>query len=247
MFVTLNILPGALSFITVVIFVTVGIKIAMNYAFQNQKSFLYAGLTLIFLISPYYPDAVNFILILFLGTQLNAMSYLLLAIGFVAIATITWPRVYGEMMENKQRKKMFVISFLLLGLSFELFLVYAIIFDLSLLGVLVSPFIAEFGVIVDIFFGINLIGFLTSGLLFVRKTLKTENLEIKLKGKFMAIAVLLYTIVNVFEISILLDEASLILFRILLGISAISFYIAFNLPNWIQKILIKNKPLTGMV
>ncbi len=79
--------------------------------------------------------------------------------------------------------------------------------------------------------------------MFAGSSLKSENAEVKLKGKFLIIAFLTYTTCAVLDsfAFFLTQPIMVVLIRIFLMLSAIEFYFGWILPNFIKMIFIKNE------
>ena len=92
-----------------------------------------------------------------------------------------------------------------------------------------------------------MIFFLVSGLvtflIFVGNSVKSNEREVKVKGIFLIIAFLTYTICAVLDsfAFFLAQPVAVVIIRILLMTSAIEFYFGWILPDPIKKILLKNK------
>jgi hypothetical protein len=82
---------------------------------------------------------------------------------------------------------------------------------------------------------------LITGTLFGRKSLRSDNPEIKLKGKLLIIAFWSFFIGAIFEIISHISIIILIVGRIILISSAIEFYSGFLLPNWMKKLLLSKE------
>ena len=70
-------------------------------------------------------------------------------------------------------------------------------------------------------------------------SIKTEEEEIKLKGKVSLIAFSLFVVGALIDY-LFITKISNIIARLRLVISSISFYIGFILPKWAKKILLKS-------
>jgi len=79
-----------------------------------------------------------------------------------------------------------------------------------------------------------------TGILFARESLRSESLEMKIKGKFLIIAFLSFTIGAFLDSLILRGAFTVILTRLILISASIEFYFGFILPNWVKKIFIKS-------
>jgi hypothetical protein len=89
-----------------------------------------------------------------------------------------------------------------------------------------------------------------TGIKFARKSVKSENREVSLKGKLLQFAFIVFTIAAVLEKTmrsiligtvfpdptILLLSVMLVVVRVLLISSAIAFYGGFLLPRWMREI-----------
>jgi hypothetical protein len=76
-----------------------------------------------------------------------------------------------------------------------------------------------------------------SGVKFGIETMKYEDPKTKLKGKILIIAFPMYAIAGFLDSTIPSEAFTLILFRIILILSAFGFYGGFILPKWLQRIL----------
>jgi len=70
---------GALTFISVIISVLLGIIIAQKYRKFKKIEFVLVGLTWIFLISPYWSDAIQFITLTIFNYQISSVVYFFIA------------------------------------------------------------------------------------------------------------------------------------------------------------------------
>ena len=89
-----------------------------------------------------------------------------------------------------------------------------------------------------------------TGFKFARKSIKSENKEVRLKGKLLQFAFIAFTIAALLEKTarsilvgtvfpdptILLLSVILVIVRVLLISSAIAFYGGFLLPRWMKEI-----------
>lgn len=106
--------------------------------------------------------------------------------------------------------------------------------DLTLIGIFITPFIVQFTLFSRLYFLICLGIFLTAGIIFIKECLKSDNLETKLKAKFLLAAFLSFTVGVILTSSIPQIIIKLIA-RIILVTSSIEFYMGFLLPEFIKK------------
>ena len=105
--------------------------------------------------------------------------------------------------------------------------------DISMLGVLLSPTDIDFGSIFIIYLTVNLILFVTIGFLFAIKSLKMDDKRVKLRGKFLLLAFILFLFGAILELIITFPQN-----RIILIISGILYYFGFIMPDKMVKRLI---------
>ena len=82
---------------------------------------------------------------------------------------------------------------------------------------------------------------LVTGFLFTRESLKSSDATIRLKGKLLLTAFVLFIIGAGLDTSIPLNLLTLSIYRTLEVLSAIFFYGGFYLPTWMKEIFIRNK------
>jgi hypothetical protein len=71
--------------------------------------------------------------------------------------------------------------------------------------------------------------------------MKIDNPETRLKGKLLLVAFPSFAVGALLDSMIPTSPLTLIILRSILILSAIMFYTAFMLPNWIKKLFIKQK------
>jgi len=235
---TLEILQGILTLIFVLISIIIGLSIISKYRLHKNRLFLLVGITWICVISPYWPDAISIITILFFNISLGEPLYFFLAIAFVPLVHITWFLAITDLIFKKYQKK---IMFFMIAESiiYEIVFLYFLFTDIRLIGTQVAPFDVDWSYFIIIYLFISIIGFTITGLLFARESLRSENEEVRLKGKFLLIAFISFAIGTFFESATVLNEVSLVIIRIIVLTAAFEFYIGFTLPNFIRDFILK--------
>jgi hypothetical protein len=229
---------GALTFIFVLISILLGLSIISKFFKYQTRQYLLVGLTWIFLISPYWPDAISFITILLTGNQLNEASYFFIANAFIAPIHIIWIMVISEFLYKSKQK-------LLLGIFSAEAIVYESIFlitfftDFTLIGTRISPFYVEWALFIDIYLIASIVLFLTTGILFARRSIQSSDEIVQLKGKLLILAFITFTIGTFLDVAIELTEITLLIARIFVIIAAFSFYFGFSLPDRIKNLILK--------
>ncbi len=235
----LEFLQGSFTLIFVIISVILGFSIMLRYRTNKQKEFLLVGITWVFLVSGYFPDALNFVSILLTNNQIPDLLYLILATVFYPIIHVTWMKVITEL-RYKEKQKIIMSIFWIESVAYEAFLVFTLVTNPATVGVLVPPFVAVFGTFVEIYFFISMALFLITGISFARFYLKSTARENRLKGYFLLIALLS------FIIGVLLDlifspptPLTLVVARLILITSGFEFFIGFVMPHWIKLIFVR--------
>lgn len=123
-----------------------------------------------------------------------------------------------------------------IGITFYLMFFYYLFTDSSQIGELKTPVDVEYELFIILFFIIYIIFVLVIGIGFAVESLKSDNPEIKLKGKFLLIAFILFVIGAGLD-SIITYPIT----RLILVASSIFFYFGFMLPRWIKELFIKQE------
>ena len=198
------------------------------------------------------PEAVSFLMNLFITQTLVTELYFIMGNVFVPVALICWVIAYTDMI-NKQKQKLAIVLIVIFSIVFEGLFFYYYFLDINLIGEInpLRPFSADLGYFLTILLSISFLILFVTGFKFARKSIKSENKEVKLKGKLLLFAFIAFTIAALLEKvarsiligtifmdpTILLLSVMLVVVRLLLISSAIAFYGGFLLPGWMKKIL----------
>ncbi len=226
-----EILQGSFSLIFVIISIIIGVKILFKYFEYKSSQFLLVGLTWIGLSTPWWPDSINLILILTTNSILSIEANFIIGTSTMPIFLLFWLKAFTDL-AYVEKQKLILIIFLIVGIIFEIIFYYFLFTQPNLIGTFKTPFQVVYGIYIEIFLIIFLLVVLITGILFGKKSLSSENPELKLKGKFLIVAFVLFTI-GAFLDSIIPEL--FILARVVLDISALSFYFGFMLPNWLKE------------
>ncbi len=239
----LEFLQGSITLVFVIISVTLGISIMLRYRSNKQKEFLLVGITWVFLVSGYYPDAVNFVVILVTNAQIPALLYLTLATVFYPIIHVIWIKVFTEL-RYKDKQKTIMALFWVESVAYEVFLTFNLVADPAAVGAHLNPFYASFGTFVVIYFVFSMALFLITGTSFARFYLKSTTRENRLKGYFLLAAFISF-ILGVFIDLIFqpVTPLSLVVARVVLVTSGLEFFIGFVMPHWIKLIFVREPGL----
>lgn len=229
-----EILQGSFSLIFVIISIIIGVKILIKYFEYKSNQFLLVGLTWIGLSTPWWPDSINLILILTTNSILSIEANFIIGTSTMPFFLLVWLKAFTDLV-YKEKQKYILIIFLIIGIIFEIIFYYFLFTQPNLIGTFETPFQVVYGIYIEIFLVIFLLVIVITGILFGKQSLRSENPEIKLKGKFLIIAFILFTI-GAFLDSIVPEL--FIIARIVLDVSALSFYFGFMLPDWLKEKLL---------
>ena len=124
---------------------------------------------------------------------------------------------------------------------FYSFFVATLIIDVNSAAIKISPVDTTAGPnkFLSYYLIIFIVVLLLTGLHFSLQTMKYDDVEMKIKGKFLLLAFPSFAIGGLLDSTLPSSEITLILFRLILISSIIEFYIGYLLPNWIKKRVIK--------
>lgn len=234
----IEIVNGILALIWVTISIIIGIIIASRYRKYKQNVLIYVGLSWIGIANGWFPTSISFILALTTGNGLTPVMYFFIGNAFIPATLFIWMIVITELM-YKEKQKVILLIFAIIGVLFDIYLFYYLINDPSVIGELQGPVDVQYKSITALYLIFILLTTLVTGLLFAREALKSEKSETRLKGKFLAAAFISYTIGAITDAVAPLNLITLPLIRILLITSAIEFYIGWMLPEMIKDRFIK--------
>lgn len=234
----LEYIQGISTLIFVLIAVILGLKVSSIYFKYKRREFYLAGLTLILLVSPYYFAVIDFLMIILTGIP-APVEIIYIGISLVAFTSLTWLTLITDLL-YKQKQKIILGLIIIQIVAFEIFLIYAILVQPTLILI---PFGGRYyreAPILIYYYIFSMLIFLITGFLFARGSVKSENKEVRLKGKFLFVALISYVIGAILDIAFEATAFTETLARLVQISSFTEFYIGFTLPDFIKKALIKN-------
>ena len=196
------------------------------------------GLTWIFMSSGWWGAAFSFLSILLIQQTLNPVIYLLIGNAFIPIAIICWIYSFTSLAYPQWKKKLLIL-FIIIYIPYEVYIIYYLIVDPSMIAVIKGTFYAQPSLFIMIFQVLAvLVAFLT-GIVFSRNSIKAEDKKVALKGKILMLAFISFTIGAFMDAVISLTPTTLIIVRLILISSAIFYLFGFLLPDRIAELLLK--------
>ncbi len=243
-FELVQILQGSLSLIFVVLSLIVGINILLKYFTYKERVFALVGFAWIGLPSPYYPDAINFVLIVVFNATsdsippLGEVACFIIGYALIPLFLMSWLTALTDFLYEK-KQKLILIVFLIISVIFEVLFFYFLFTDLSLIGIFITPFQIRWSIFMQLYLLSIILVVIFTGILFARKSFKSESAEVRLKGRFLLAAFISFAIGAIIEALVNLDPLIVILTRSILISSAIEFYFGFILPDWFKNRILK--------
>ncbi|HEY0090460.1 MAG TPA: hypothetical protein VGB37_16540, partial [Candidatus Lokiarchaeia archaeon] len=180
----LETLQGVLTLTFVLISFILGFIIILRYIKYKVRQLLLVGITWIGIISPYWPDAISFVMIITTGTQLDELIYFFLANALIPLVHIIWMMAFTDFLYKKDRKIILTIISIE-AIIFELFFLYFIFTDITLIGTRIAPFYVRWAAFIIVYLFYSIVLFTVTGILFARQSLKSDKKDLLLKGKFL--------------------------------------------------------------
>ncbi len=191
--------------------------------------------------SVYWPDAINFVMISTTGKQLEPRIYFFLANAFITLIYFTWLKVFSNFV-LKKRQREFALGMILIAVVFEAVFLTIFFLDYTMIGTQKGPFYVEWALFIDVYLLFSVVVFTVTGILFAMESLRSQNKEVRLKGKFLIIAFIAFATGTTIDVAFDLTEVTLVLARVFVIIAAFAFYIGFTLPRFIVSIFLGKTP-----
>jgi len=242
-------LQGMFSTLYVSISIIIGLIIISKYFKYKKSSFLLIGVAWTGMAIPWLGDVINFFAYFANIPYLTDEVYLIIVNAFLPLFVILWLTALSDLL-NYQRKKVILIISLISSIVFEIiFFSFILTGNTAALGYSITPFQYHYEDFISFYMLIMIVIVLATGLKFAIESLtKAKERDIKLKGKLLIIAFILFTSGAILDAagSAMLGEISpaiIVLVRLILISSSIIFYLGFILPEWLKKILFKEKSI----
>ncbi|MFX1277095.1 MAG: hypothetical protein ACFFBP_14840 [Promethearchaeota archaeon] len=237
-FTPFDFISGIFSNIILIIGVIASISVILKYYRTRKRDFLLFSITILVLIEPWMPSGISFIVALFTyGEGLPAPIYIFIGNAFIPIGLITWTIIFTDLILIDKQKIVLLIV-ILFSTVFEIHLFYFLFTNNHLMiGDRVGATDINYENLQMIFLSIILMYILITGITFGIETLKTNEPELKIKGRLMIVGFSSFIVFGAIDTIITWNEIALVLIRILGIFAAFSLYGGFFLPNWMRRII----------
>lgn len=246
-------ISGITAFISILVaFLLAGIILGKAIKEKSRILFEFA-LCVIFTSSPWFPSGFGYLYLLITGSPLPYDSYIIYGNLLLPLAIIFWLDIYLTTV-SPSRRKLILSIYIIFSIIFWIYLIYFIYFAPNapieeFLGIFDdpnNPSDIDYKGFVLVYLATSIFTSCATGFHFAAESLKIEDKEIQWKGRFLLIAFLCFGIGAIADSVIPMTEISLVIFRIVLILANLFFYIGFILPKWIKKIIFReDKTQTG--
>ena len=236
----LEILQGSFTLTFVTISIILGLVIFFKYFSQKKREYIYVGFAWIFLSSGWWGSSFSFLSIVLFDYQFEPFLYILISNVFIPIAIICWMNSIGILMYKEAKNKINAII-LVICIPYEILLLIILFINPLLLGEIIQSFYYQPSLLPLIFQIFALLITISTGIIFSTRSMKSKDLLVKWKAKFLLIGFISFTIGAFIDATINMSPLLLVLVRLILIFSALMYFLGFLLPDKIAKFLISEK------
>ena len=236
----IELINGIFSLVFISIAIIIGLLIIIKYFKYKQTILLLVGFVWIIMSEVWWSSSFSFIAALSTGNGLTDEIYFFIGNLFVPLGILVWMKAFTDLI-FKDKQKLILIIFAAICMLYYVTFIPIIFIDVSVIGEMRGVVDGNYTPIALVFLLTGLFTFLITGLIFAKASLKSDNWEIKLKGKFLALAFVMFGIgagldgLKPYFISPDYLDVALIINRVILMLSAFSFYCGFILPKFIKE------------
>jgi hypothetical protein len=236
----LDILNGTTGLLTFGISLIIGLTIVSKYFKYKDRVFLLVGIVAILITEPWWPSSIGFLVIL-AGGELTTELFVILANIFIPLSVFLWLTAFTDLKYKREQKRVLRLA-ALYGVLYEVFFFILFFTNISLLGEIGTggTFDTNYGLFIILNQISLLLVVLVTGNIFARESLKSDNREIRLKGRLLILAFYFFMLGAILDVLSPMSPVLLVLARLILITAAIAFYGGFILPDWMKKLFFKD-------
>ena len=164
--------------------------------------------------------------------------YLLIVNTFLPIIILVWLIFFTDLFYKDKRKPVLIIQ-LVFTTAYEFLFFLYIFIDPSQIATYAGPFAIAYSLVFIIFNAIFIVIVLITALLFAKLSLESDDGLIRLRGKFLTIAIILL-IIGIFMDLLFPTSWVVLISRLILIVSSFNFYFGLIMPKWIKKRFLKD-------
>jgi len=233
---------GISEFVFVIVSLILGLLIILRYPKTKNRTYLLVGIVWIGISQPWFAGVVSLFYALITNDLISVELYLLIGLIFLPCTIFLWGAAFSDLI-YKEKQNFILLILGLWGVIFEIIFIYYLINDSSSLATLYFPLVIEYKLFIQINLVLVISFALLTGIIFALKTRNINNPEQKLRGAFMLIAFITFTIGCILDTIFISDIFFIVFKRVFLIVSSFAFYFSFILPDWIKHIFLKKSNL----
>jgi hypothetical protein len=232
-----------LGIVTLIYLITlsgIGIKMGLTYFKSKNTVFIWAGISVFGTALPWSAPTVYFLSLVFFDDVPPMEVYFLLMGGFLPIASITWMITILTLFDVKPPRVNYLkVFFIIFWLIIEVIYLTLVFTDTTLLGTLEdNRLVMNLAPVAQIFLLIALAQMLITTYMLGIYYWRSDRKKIKVQGKIITFALCLFLVAGVLEVFIPTVLMNIVA-RILVMVYAFVYYGGFMMPEWLEKLLIK--------
>ena len=108
----IELVQGALSLVITIIYIIVGLRVALIYKKQRKKEYLTMGIAL-GIMSGYTVHAVSFITFIFFGVLVDVFYFFLVTLTLVLVAVLCWMYTFSTTIYPDKKKIIMSVYFII--------------------------------------------------------------------------------------------------------------------------------------
>ncbi|MFX1393776.1 MAG: hypothetical protein ACFFAH_13405 [Promethearchaeota archaeon] len=242
----LELFDGIMGLIYPAVGIIIGTIIGSKYAKLKRKELLYVGISLICVAISYLALGITFLTIVFFDFVLDDTIYIIIFIGFSAFGVLSFALAMTILLYPYSRKKI-VLIYAVICISYEAYLLICLFTNPTLIATRISRMDIDVTPIVSLFTLFAILNALILIIPFIRRLLKSDNLRILWKGRFLLISVIVLVIATILVVISGTNMIIIIISRLLLVIRMFLSYLGWLLPERVAKWLIKENDLKSNI
>ncbi len=216
--------------------------LVLTRAIHRKNKLLYIFFIVVLLTpSPWYPSNFEFIYWLITGNTFDYHIYMLIGTIGLPIALLGWIYIYMTTLKP-ERTKLILTIYIIFSIFYHVYLFYFLYLAPDapverMLGNKTGPLNMIHKGLIIIYFMVALTTATITGIHFSLVSMRSDVREVRWKGKFLLISFILFGIGAVGDGFFEVAPIHMFIFRTLLTISSVFYYVGFVMPSWMKGIL----------
>ena len=237
----IDVINGIFTLGMVIVNTAVGAVLIWKSRETKSRPLLAMGIALILLVSPWFTNSINFLLIISNLPSLTPELHLAMSLVPLPIANFAWMVMITDLLLKKRQKPILIIYFAY-AVFFNVVVLTLLPIDSTLVGTFDSPIDTVYSSLISGLILVLLMTVQVNSLLFFVRSRRAESPEARLKATFFLISTTTFVVASILDSRATFEGvAFIIIIRFLLLLGAIEIYWAFLLPDYVKKVFIRSK------